>query len=258
MGREQHRQFHLSTEMSGYLPRLFLEDDILVPLHLDVTLSGTHYTDSLLFPLFDASEPIFDFAASLCVEKDLPSAFAIRIAMQMSEQLEAYADIVTTLLSKEVRDFHSSNTEPTIPALQYFKLSVIYKAIEYKDEFEFDIIRSAVTTEEIAMTTCNDLGLPTEIGKLISFQLRETIMRLTIDWYQSSPNEREIILRKYNANGNSKWNKVSVTVMEGKKVFDVVKSVTNKQKPADTQTTVQSTVFVNHSGEELWKQGTEK
>ena len=240
--------------MSGYLPRLFLEDDILVPLHLDVTLGGTHYTDSLLFSLFEAREPIFDFAATLCVEKDLPPAFAIRIATQMSEQLEAYADIVTTLLSKEVRDSHSSsNTESTIPALQCFKLSVMYKAIEYKDEFEFDIIRGAVTTEEIAMTTCNDLGLPAKIGKLISFQLRETIMRLTIDWYQSSPNEREAISK------SEKGNKVSVTVFEpnNNRFIDAVKSFTNKQKPADTQT-LQSTVFVDDNNTaELWER-TEK
>lgn len=54
--------------------------------------------------------------------------------------------------------------------------------LDFADKFYWDLGSNDVTPEQLARTTCSDLGLPGDMEPAIAHKVRETLFRLVCTW----------------------------------------------------------------------------
>jgi len=84
------------TETSQ-LPSFLFDADLLVPLKLDITVKGARYVDSFCWNVFNSLLTPEEFAARTCADLSLPPAFQHKIALQITEQVDSFRDIISVL-----------------------------------------------------------------------------------------------------------------------------------------------------------------
>jgi hypothetical protein len=164
------------------IPAIFREAEILVPCKVDVMLNGARYSDSFLWNIFGSVMSPDEFAAGIVRDLSLPVGFRSRIALQLCEQVEAYADLVCSVCALLPND---TNIEEHIPALCDMVLGLRHLSLEYSDSFSYDVINPAVTPEEFAIQTCADLGLAAEFEAAIALKMRDTIINSLTQWIET-------------------------------------------------------------------------
>jgi hypothetical protein len=77
------------------IPALLFDPELLVPIKIDITFSGARYVDSFCWKLYDSMMSPEEFAARTCADLSLSVGFQHKIALQISEQITAYRDIIS-------------------------------------------------------------------------------------------------------------------------------------------------------------------
>ncbi len=164
------------------IPAVLRELEILVPCKVDVKLNGARYVDCFLWNLYNSVLSPDEFAASIARDLALPIGFRSRIAMQLCEQVEAFADLMNTIYSLLPPE---SDIIEKLPALNKMAIGLRHLGMEYSDSFDYNVLHSAVTPEDFAVTTCADLGLPSEMEPAIALKIRDTIINLLTKWLET-------------------------------------------------------------------------
>jgi len=164
---------------SSTIPAVLRGREILVPCKIDVKLNGARYVDCFLWNLYSSVMSPDEFAGSIVRDLNLPVGFRSRIALQLCEQVEAFADFVSTVHSLLPAD---ADIVEKLPALNKISLELRHLGVEYADTFGYDIHRASLTPEEFAVITCAELGLPAEMEPAIALKIRDTLMSIFIDW----------------------------------------------------------------------------
>ena len=174
------------------IPQIFKDVEILAPCKVDVMFGGARYVDSLLWNIFGSVLSPEEFAAGIVRDLSLPMAFRASIAMQLCEQVEAYADLVCTIYSlldndndKDSGRNHDEKISSTTStatakakAIEKMMLSLRHVGVEYTDIFDYDTNNAMYSPEEFAIQTCADLGLPAELEPAIAMKMRDTITHI--------------------------------------------------------------------------------
>lgn len=204
------------------LPAIFYEDEILVPLKCDVTLLGARFVDTFVWKLYGSSLSPDEFASRTCADLNLPIGFNHRISSQISEQVNSYRELVTTLHKLALND------PPWIDRLvelQYVLIGIRLNTLDYSDKLYWDATNSYITPEIFARTTCADLGLPSEMEPAISHKLRESLFRLIVQWIEE-PNTSTLP-----AQYTKPLSEIKVTLVSSYHAVDMVNNLWKRAKP---------------------------
>ncbi len=150
---------------------------VLVPIKIDVTYYGARYVDTLCWDIHERFLSVDEFSAQTCSDLNLPFGFAPKIALQISEQLDSFRQIIefAHLAHGIIPDWENKIREH-----QIVTLGIRHHTIDYSDKILWDPMDSNCTPEEFAFITCTDLGLPMDIAPVIAYRIRETIFRWII------------------------------------------------------------------------------
>lgn len=176
----------MSLESGNILPRIlnYEEEDVLVPIKIDLTHDKGRYLDDFCWNL---SSPLLtpeEFAWKTCMEENLAEELLPRMVNQINEQVGAFHSLI-----EMVRSADKNKHCILLKHLEHIvaDVSVRCNVIEYSDTFQWNAYSTAgCDPEEFARQTCLDLGLPTEMQPVISLRLRETIIRSLLSHMESA------------------------------------------------------------------------
>jgi len=171
------------------IPAVLREEEILIPCKIDVKLNGARYVDCFMWNLYSSVLSPDEFARSIVRDLNLPVGFRPRIALQLCEQVEAFADFVSTVHSLLPAD---ADIVEKLPALNKMSLELRHMGVEYKDTFAYDMQHSFLSPEEFAIITCAELGLPAEMEPAIAIKIRDTIIQLYMAWVSKLSSEPSV------------------------------------------------------------------
>ena len=63
------------------LPAILREENILIPIKIDITTNGARIVDSFCWSIYNSYMSIDEFALHTCIDLNLPSAFQNKIML---------------------------------------------------------------------------------------------------------------------------------------------------------------------------------
>lgn len=175
------------SDVSTFLPALLHEEELLVPIKLDVTFGGCRFQDSLCWKLYGSCIEPVDFAAQTCADLGLSPGMQQRIALQLSEQLQAYRELVVSLHALAASQ--KSERPPwheKLHKLLALDICIRCNSLEYEESLYWDPMNADITPEVFARTTCADQGLPREMEPIIAYKIRDAIFREVVRWVDNA------------------------------------------------------------------------
>ena len=164
----------MSCSHHSFLPSILdsNEDDVLVPIKIDLADKNGRYVDSFCWNIYNPLLTPEEFAWKTCMEENLPSEMIPRIVDQLVEQIEAFKSLIHIVES-------SGNNEAIVNQLKNFVSTVTIRnnVLQYSDTFQWDAYSSLCSPEDFAKQTCLDLGLPSDMQPVIALRLRESLIR---------------------------------------------------------------------------------
>lgn len=177
------------TKVRPCLPALFYDDQLLVPLKMDMTFNGTRFVDTCVWKLYNSCVTPMEYSCRLCADLNLPVGFVHRIALQIEEQLRSFRTIVGELfaIDKDVSDNSTlyTNWMDKLDELQSISIGIRINTLEYQDRLLWNAADNTITPEKFARQTCAELGLPADMEPPIAHKIREHIFRMTIQWIEN-------------------------------------------------------------------------
>jgi hypothetical protein len=171
---KHHKHDYFPTHWMATQPSLFLdEDDVLVPIRIDLVHKGTHYIDTFTWNLYNSICTVEEFVIKLCSDLNFPVTFISLISSQMYQQIDSYF-ILFSLLYHNI----SPNLLQQIQDL-IIDINLCRNVLEYSDKFQYNPNSLCCNPEKFAQVTCSDLGLPPEMEPTIAFNIREATIRYT-------------------------------------------------------------------------------
>jgi hypothetical protein len=215
-----------SIECPVRLPALLYDDDILLPLKVDVSHRGARYVDTFSWRLFNSLMSVDEFACRTCLDLNLPAMFQWRIALQLHEQIDAYKNLL--LLLDSVSSTPGRKWVTDIRDLQQMSVGIRDNSLEYNDKFTYDTSSSSSHEPEMfARTVCYDIGLPAEMEPVIAHRIRETIFRSAIHSV-----DQETLLEGSGEAAPLHGSVVSVKVVAPHHAVDMVNNLWKRARPA--------------------------
>lgn len=149
------------------------EDDMLVPLKIDISCKGARYVDSFCWNCNPETNTMsaYEFSCRTCADVGLPDGFQWKIAMQIQEQIDAYRILIDILRN------HGSELLSRLNPLQPISLAFRHLTVDYSDKFLFDCTSAPFAPEHFARVTVLNLGLPGELEPAIAHNIRENVFR---------------------------------------------------------------------------------
>ena len=171
------------------LPALFYEEQLVVPLKMDMTFNGARFVDTCVWKLYNSCITPMEYSCRISADLNLPAGFTHRIALQIEEQLRSYRKIVEELfaIDKDISDNSTlySNWIDKLEELQSINIGIRINTLEYQDKLLLNATDSTITPEKFARQTCAELGLPSDIESSIAHKIREHIFRMMIQWIEN-------------------------------------------------------------------------
>jgi len=221
------------------LPAILRRDNILVPVKIDITAVGARYVDTFCWNInVDVAETHSDlkyvaFATQVCSDVNLPNIFLTKIALQLSEQVDAFKIIIDILK----RCFHVNNI-PSIDKLRKsisMEVGIRLNTLDYSDKFVWDPMDHRITPEQFASITCSDLGLPSQMEPAISHKIRELLFRHMMLWLDD-PYGYEPTDTITDVNDSTLTpSETKVTLIPQLQAVDMVHSLWKRAKPQSTE-----------------------
>lgn len=140
-------------------------DDPLVPIRLDLTLSGTRIQETFTWNALETTISPEAFAVGLAADLGLPSTDHEAIAEAIREQVAAFVP-----------------PEPRKPTAeesrQVVRLDLRIGRVVIRDQFEWDLSAPENCPESFAELLCADLGLSTAFVPAVAHAIREQLVDL--------------------------------------------------------------------------------
>lgn len=151
---------------------LFLdEEDLLVPIRIDLVHKGTHYMDTFTWNLYNSICTVEEFVMKLCSDLNLPVTFISLISSQIYQQIDSYF-ILFSLFYHNLSPYLLQQIQEVI-----VDINLRHNVLEYSDKFQYNPNSLSFSPEKFAQVTCGDLGLPPEMEPTIAFNIREATIR---------------------------------------------------------------------------------
>jgi len=175
----------LSLHLRNFLPE---EEEILVPIRLEIDIEGKRLRDSFTWNFNEKLITPEQFANSMCEDLDLPQIFESAIATSIKHQLEAFREFIRTF------SYYTSNN-----GLILIQLDLRIHDLKIKDQFEWDITNKRNNPESFARSMCGDLGLSAEFSVAIAHNIREQLAEQSFKYsINNHYNDNTRILNNYN------------------------------------------------------------
>ncbi len=150
------------------------EDDILVPIRVDITHKGCHLIDKFTWNLLNSLCSPEEFAFKICSDSNLPITFIPLISQQIYQQIDSYHILFSLFHNLST---HNQNQKEIVFKTIGIELNIRQNVLEYSDKFQWNPNSLCCTAEKFAQVTCGDLGLPPEMEPAIAFDIRESIVK---------------------------------------------------------------------------------
>lgn len=216
----------VTSNTDGDIPTILRGEDILVPVKIDITAVGARYVDTFCWNI-SSTMKYTEFAGRICSDKNLSLQFQTKIALQLAEQVQAFKILISTL-----KQCFSAKAMPNIEKLKksvLIQVGVRLNTLDYSDKFTWDPMDPFVTPEIFASSTCNDLGLPSEIGPAIAHKVRELLFRNMILWLDDpiKYDPTEIVSNQSHAVSSD----IKVTLIPQLQAVDMASNLWKRAKP---------------------------
>jgi hypothetical protein len=214
----------MTSSSSDYiLPSILSGDNILLPVKIDITISGARYVDTFCWKLYNSLLTPDQFAWRLCTDLNLPITFQSRISLQISEQIVAFQEIITLL-----RLVLSKGIQPPWSKLLHVTIGIRHNTLDYSDKFQWDIVsQTGISPESFAATTCADLGLPSDMEPAIAHKIRENIFRSIVSWLDDINNPVQADFKNIQVMSDTK-----VMLVQPNQAIDMVVNLCKRAKPS--------------------------
>lgn len=211
-----------NNNIENKIPAIMNGKGILIPIKIDLMHSGARLVDTFCWNIDDTLQDVELFAARTCADLSLPVGFAPKISAQITEQIEAYEEVLSLLeyASKVVPRWDAKVQE-----LQTITVGIRHNTLDFSDKFTWDPMDGSLTPEEFAHTTCLDVGLPMEMAPVISYKIRETLFRWIIDILEH-PDAVDVA-----CTGDFKVTDLKVTLVPSNTAVDMVTNLWRRAKP---------------------------
>lgn len=204
------------------IPGILLEEDVLVPLKIDITHSGARLVDTFCWSLYNARCSPQEFSDRLSVDLNLPYPFRQKIALQIEEQVKAYGEIVKTIFSCADKIPNWANK---MQEIQNISIGIRHNTLDYSDKIQWSPLSVALTPEEFAITTCQDLGLPFEMEPAIAHKIREHMFRWLINLIDNPQLCETVVI------GEEKTSETKVSLVQPNQAVDMAINLWKRAKP---------------------------
>ena len=120
---------------------LLHEEDMLVPLKVDISYRGARYVDSFCWNCnpYTNTMSAYEFACRTCADMSLPDGFQYKIALQIQEQIDSYR-LVLDMLRSENADKILNVIEKHFPSSQPMALGIRYQTVDCKLFLHFIVL----------------------------------------------------------------------------------------------------------------------
>lgn len=166
-------------------PVILDDEDVLVPIKIDVVHKGAHVVNSLSWNIYNSFMTPEEFAWKFCADLALPSTTTQKIACQIHDQLSAFEILIGMLRNLDSFDVARSLVCSKLPS-HVVEMEIKHGIINYKDKFNWDPFSSAQSPESFAKITCADVGFPADMEPIISYNIRESTIRWILKCLDSS------------------------------------------------------------------------
>lgn len=143
----------------------FKSFDPLIPIRIDLTLSGRRFVDTFLWNIEEGEDSMRAFARTIVVDTSLPHSAEELIVSSIKEQVAGYIP-------------YRSPEEELGERRHILKLDIRIGKVVLRDQFEWDRSNADNSPEEFAESLCRDLGLTQEFIPAISHAIREQLQEL--------------------------------------------------------------------------------
>ncbi|GJD06644.1 Chromatin structure-remodeling complex protein BSH [Galdieria sulphuraria] len=143
----------------------FKSFDPLIPIRIDLTLSGRRFVDTFLWNIEEGEESMRAFARTVVVDTSLPHSAEELIVSSIREQVAGYIP-------------YRSPEEEIGERRHILKLDIRIGKVVLRDQFEWDRSNADNSPEEFAETLCKDLGLTREFVPAVAHAIREQLQEL--------------------------------------------------------------------------------
>jgi len=238
---------------ASFLPCILYEEELLVPIKLDITYGGCRFQDSFCWKLYGSSITPITFAAQTCSDLCLDQSFQQRIALQLSEQLHAYRQLIVSLHAfASTHKLDSPQWQEKLKQqLLALDICIRCNTLEYSEILYWDPMNAEISPEAFARTTCADQGLPSTMEPVIAYKIRDAIFREVVRWVEkdfflvaaaSTATARKA--KTMTSPGKSKSSegrrpcvsKIKIELVPSAKMEEKAIAVLSKEKPYDTET----------------------
>lgn len=133
-----------SLPPSQKLPSLLRGDEVLLPMKVDVTISGARVVDTFCWRLFNPYVTPEEFSWRLCSDQNLPLCFQPAIALQIYEQMTAFQEMLAS-----IRLVCAQGIRPPWKSLMAMNIGIRHCTLDYSDKFQWDVLADTGVTPEV-------------------------------------------------------------------------------------------------------------
>lgn len=168
---------------TAIIPAVLLEENVLVPIKIDITYSGARLVDTFCWNISRSSQSIRQFADITCSDLNLPNGFRNKVYLQIDEQVKAFRELVNL-----VQNFADKipNWLSKVSEAQTISIGIRHNCVDYSDKIQWHPLDKTITPESFAETACREHGLPFQMEPAIAHKIRETLFRWLIELIEKS------------------------------------------------------------------------